>query len=349
MPSVHNPIVLVATTVAGLWLALSLAVVLRKRRRDLRERRSSARRSECRGAFESVDPGPQDRILLEAAASISAQSDLLAALDFPPALDFSPVEYPGVAAATLSDAMRAQGRSGDPVRRGLAALLASRLKLSCGLDLALSMLDDPDPDVRLAACRALANIGSSESARGLIDAVGRVEVPAPRLIERLCQPWAADELLVALRYETDPQRRVAVIRALGLIGERRAVDRLAESIRSAEPEERINATRALSQIGGARALEPLRAALADPEWAVRAQAARGLGGLGNPIAAPDLASHLTDRAWWVRANASNALAELGEPGLGALREIAERSPDRYARDRAQETLAMVGVRIAGTA
>jgi HEAT repeat protein len=48
---------------------------------------------------------------------------------------------------------------------------------------------------------------------------------------------------------------------------------------------------------------------------------------------------LDDPAWWVRANAAASLRALGQPGHQAL-ERALDHPDRYARDRAREALAM---------
>ena len=61
---------------------------------------------------------------------------------------------------------------------------------------------------------------------------------------------------------------------------------------------------------------------------------------------PALEAVLDDPAWWVRANAASALRSLGEPGHKAL-ERALDHPDRYARDRAREALAMDRVGIGG--
>jgi HEAT repeat protein len=76
---------------------------------------------------------------------------------------------------------------------------------------------------------------------------------------------------------------------------------------------------------------------------VRAVAAWALGRIGavSPEAGPAIAplsARLTDRAWWVRRHAAYALWEHGEAGRAALRQIAESSPDPYARDMAREAL-----------
>ena len=61
---------------------------------------------------------------------------------------------------------------------------------------------------------------------------------------------------------------------------------------------------------------------------------------------PALAAVLDDSAWWVRANAATSLRALGQPGHLAL-EHALDHPDRFARDRAREALAMGRVGVGG--
>jgi HEAT repeat protein len=114
---------------------------------------------------------------------------------------------------------------------------------------------------------------------------------------------------------------------------------LAGFLRSGAKEERISAARALGSLGDPRAGGMLVAAMADPEWTVRAQAARALGRLRFTDAAAVLEAGLGDEAWWVRANCGNALRSLGHDGIVAL-ERALHSPDRFARDRAREALAL---------
>jgi hypothetical protein len=78
--------------------------------------------------------------------------------------------------------------------------------------------------------------------------------------------------------------------------------------------------------------------ITDDNEAVRGAAAWALGRLHVAADADVLASLLEDRSWQVRLNAAAALTELGEKGYQHLRQVAEASPDPYARDMAQNAL-----------
>ncbi|HKG65456.1 MAG TPA: HEAT repeat domain-containing protein [Solirubrobacteraceae bacterium] len=142
----------------------------------------------------------------------------------------------------------------------------------------------------------------------------------------------------------DPDAVPALVRALGHAGDPRAEPAMIDLLQRGSLEERISAARALGAVGGRRARPELERALADEAWPLRAQAAKALGSIGIKKAVPALEAVLDDPAWWVRANAAAGLRALGAPGHKAL-ERALDHPDRYARDRAREALAMdrVGV------
>jgi len=141
----------------------------------------------------------------------------------------------------------------------------------------------------------------------------------------------------------DPDAVPALVRALGHAGDPRAEPAMIDLLQRGSLEERISAARA-GAVGGRRARPELERALADEAWPLRAQAAKALGSIGIKKAVPALEAVLDDPAWWVRANAAAGLRALGAPGHKAL-ERALDHPDRYARDRAREALAMdrVGV------
>ena len=96
--------------------------------------------------------------------------------------------------------------------------------------------------------------------------------------------------------------------------------------------------RALGRIGDRRALGAVLTAITDCDWRVRAQAARSVGALRVTDAIPLLERALSDPAWSVRANAGEALADLGPAGMTALHRASTTSSDRYARDRALAVL-----------
>ena len=228
--------------------------------------------------------------------------------------------------------------------RGRAVLILSHLRLPEGTTRLEPMLDDDDPDVRLVAVAGLPLAEDPEAVPALVRALSKRRLAPERVIERLGQPWAVESLLGQLRAldETGERRaapRVGVARALGHAGDQRAEPALIELLRKGSLEERISAARALGAVGGRRARPELERALTDEAWPLRAQAAKALGSIGVKRAVPALEAVLDDPAWWVRANAAASLRALGQPGHQAL-ERALDHPDRYARDRAREALAM---------
>jgi HEAT repeat protein len=337
-----------ALVTAALWAVLVVFVVLRKSRRDARERRALVRRGQFWDAVEQRDHAALETVAAEAIGSEPAQVDLLIMLDGKKALDAEAREAVRKAFedSGLADSLVKQARGRDAVRRGTAALLLGRARLAVAVDVAVPLLGDDDLDVRLTACAALADAHSAEAARALVEAIGDSGIPAPRLIERLAAGWAAPVALQALEGGEERTRvRVALIRALGLAGYPEAVPALLVSLHGADEEERISAARSLGQIAGGATAPALLAALDDPSWRVRAQAAKSLGLIGAEAAVPALTLAMSDAAWWVRANAGNALRTRGPRGIAALEEIAGTSPDDYARDRARESLALAAAGI----
>ncbi|HSW29622.1 MAG TPA: HEAT repeat domain-containing protein [Longimicrobiales bacterium] len=92
----------------------------------------------------------------------------------------------------------------------------------------------------------------------------------------------------------------------------KARGRVDKLIRALEDERvRTEAARALGDVGDPRAVRPLVAALGDAEAPVREEAARALGRLNDPSAAGALAAALADDAWRVQDAAASALRSLG--------------------------------------
>ncbi len=136
----------------------------------------------------------------------------------------------------------------------------------------------------------------------------------------------------------DPRLERAILEVLGLGRWSPAAPAIAGRLRHPDVDVRVGAARALGAIGALDCTPALLAVLDDKEWPVRAHAARALGRIGAPAALEPLLFRLTDPSWWVRRHAAYALYQLGPAGREALRDIAEESPDRYARDMADEAL-----------
>jgi HEAT repeat protein len=245
-----------------------------------------------------------------------------------------------VQATDLPAALRGLLSSRDGITRGRAAHLIGVLGLvdaACELE---PLLGDRNPDVQLAAARAIGALETREGARALIRALRAGAIEPDRLVEQLAYPSAITELLNAFYTPGYLAIRDLIAEALGLTRSLAGVTALASLLRVGGEEERLRACRALGRIGRDEIVPLLVEALADDAWRVRSQAARGLTRLAGSSCVPELERALSDGAWWVRANAAEALRFAGPDGLAALRR-ASTSDDRFAAERAREALALV--------
>jgi HEAT repeat protein len=344
---------LLSATALGCALMVAL-VIARKLRRDNRERISIEGRAALRQAMLSA----QADVLR--AAALRACDDPLTQVDFAitaadtvdQLVSGNRSLLHGIALETgLGHCLLAQLLSSDPIERGRAAFLLGELRFPESEAVFARLLSDPDPDVRLVACAELGGIATEAAAECLIAALVAEVLPAERIVERLAGRWAVPSMVSVLE---DQHRafslapigqtpasgwRAAVARALGVAADPRAELTLARMLDSEDVEERVAAARALGPSGSEASVPVLIRALDDPSWEVRAQAAKSLAHHPEPAAVPVLEEHLADQAWWVRSNAADTLVSIGEDGVSALRRVLSHS-DRYARERAQEALAL---------
>ena len=171
-------------------------------------------------------------------------------------------------------------------------------------------------------------------------------------------------LIKALNYRKDAYIREAAAKALGEIGDARAIEPLIDALKDESEYVRSAAAEALDKLGwqpdteerkaaywaakqewdkcveiGAPAVEPLIIALKD--WRVREAAAEALGKIGAPAVEP-LIDALRDKSEDVRKAAAEALGEIGdvravEPLIAALKD-----KDDDVREAAAEALVKIG-------
>ena len=196
--------------------------------------------------------------------------------------------------------------------------------------------------VTQSAAMALARQRDAGTLRWLLSHPAALAHRTPRARLALLRAFGAGAhgMLLAALEQGVPDRRLerALIDVLGAGDCTAAAGAIAVRLGSADSELRVAAARALGLLRAAPRVPELCGALRDPEWPVRAQAARSLGRLGAPQAVGALGARLEDRAWWVRRHAAYALAVLGEDGRAELERIRGASPDRYAREMADEAL-----------
>ncbi len=162
----------------------------------------------------------------------------------------------------------------------------------------LAALHSPDDQAHQAAYEALV-------------ALGRATVPA----------------LIAAFPGTRGRARLSVIRALGEIGDARAVALLVSLVRSRDRQEYVFvsslAAKSLGQIAarpgsaGEQAIAGLVEALGDSLTGARRMAAVVLGNVGDPQAVPPLIGALADSDIGVRALSARALGLIGMTGKHA--------------------------------
>ena len=180
----------------------------------------------------------------------------------------------------------------------------------------LSVMNDENAAVRLAAIEALGQQGD---------------------------PRAIDALLQALRNDTDARVREAAAEALGNIDSPRAVQGLAAALAS----EKVAAVRAkiawsLGEIDDPRALDALAGAVRDPEVQVRREAVWALGELETPAAVPMVIPALRDSDVETRKRAAEALGNLESPDAITALGAATKDADAEVRKQAVEALGDIG-------
>jgi HEAT repeat protein len=126
--------------------------------------------------------------------------------------------------------------------------------------------------------------------------------------------------------DVEPEIRLAAVRALGALGDARAVEPLVAILEGGgDSLLRQAAAEALGALGDARAVEPLTAALRDAVRAVRRAAAAALGRCGPPSDPNVQGWYLVALGDWDRA------AALGEPAVEPLLDALKEGEEHAAR------------------
>ena len=204
------------------------------------------------------------------------------------------------------------GDANTAVRRRAARRL---FDLSPGVvrRVALPALDDPDPEVRVAALEAL----MEARARGLGARVAPWLGDADPRVRRaaavsLTRDPSKDAVSVLGRVLSDPESsvRIAAAKALGASGTRAAVVPLLGRLDDSDPDVREAVVGSLSRLGDRGSVVPLVGKIQDNRPSVRRAVATALGLLGDARASGPLLLLLRDSEESVRAAALQALGRI---------------------------------------
>ena len=197
--------------------------------------------------------------------------------------------------------------------------------------------------VRQAAAKALGLIANPQAVPALIaaleDSESKVCQEAAEALGRIRDPKAVPSLAGLLNSHDDDLREKA-IGALVQIGPP-SINQLIGVLQLSPFYSRQAATKALGLIGDARAVDPLLAALKDPDYSVRRDAVTALANLGAKAEA-QLISVLGDPNLEVREAAAITLGKIKDPrAIEPLKTVAQDEEPRV-REAAWKALAQIG-------
>ena len=150
---------------------------------------------------------------------------------------------------------------------------------------------DPDPGVRRLAGQALGRLGDGGGLEALLDLQGDA-VPVVRaaavdalvLFEGRALALLVDDVTRQTADRPAGLRLESAVRALGRVGDDRALAPLSAALVGGGTAARVAAAQALGDLGLSQGIPPLRAALADPAPEVREAAARSIVAIAGPAA-----------------------------------------------------------------
>ena len=268
--------------------------------------------------------------------------------------------------ATIADArvlapLMAALKSPDWIVRMHAAKALGRIQDPGAVASLVPLLQDKVKAVREETSTTLAAIGEAAQSSllaALTHAEWLVRLHAVEALGKTRSPEAVDPLLSVLFNDRDRAVREDAVRALGQIGDARAVEFLVTVMK--EPGLRPLAVEALGRIGDRRTVPVLIDVLKgmerpeisqpidgcgdqwDEERLTLGEAVRALGAIRDEAAIPSLMKAL--RYTVTRAEAADALTRFGSAVIAPLLAVLARESDDNIRYHVKDTLARVGWR-----
>ncbi|MFF5186192.1 HEAT repeat domain-containing protein [Streptomyces sp. NPDC000345] len=228
-------------------------------------------------------------------------------------------------------------------RRGRAAQVLGQLGHRPAVPALCRLLDDRDPEVRLAAARALGRMGEPVAVPPLLGSLRGPRPVPPKVVTAALTSLGSEAWpgVVAGLRDPAPLVRAVAVEVLGVTGALAQTPWIVRALREdPDTEVRVRAARALGRLGMPEGLAPLLDAIRPgrPD-ALRIVAAGSLGGLGAVAATVPLTKLLGDADAHLAGTAARALLRLGPTGEAALREAADGRPGTPATAQARAALA----------
>ncbi len=168
-------------------------------------------------------------------------------------------------------------------------------------------LRDPDWEVALRAADALGRIGDPKAVEPLISAL-KDELKNPRKVRIVREPYRdTTDDLIWMGEGDDTAVAIAMVQALGAIGDKRATAPLLTALKDKRWRIRWAVTLGLGRIKDGAAVMPLIAAMKDEHSSVIISAVESLGLMKDPRAIEPLIAALKDDRQDIRSKAATAL------------------------------------------
>jgi hypothetical protein len=176
------------------------------------------------------------------------------------------------------------------------------------VDMVLLALDSLASEFMERHClEALERLGPVEAFEEMHGRAEKRDKPAIRILGKIGDERAVETLLEYVDADSDPGLQKVTFKALGEIGSEEATQALANKLAMEDDNVRPYAARALGLLGDTRAVDPLADTLENDESdTVRAAAAWALRQIGTEAALEAAADHTNDRAFLVQTEAETA-------------------------------------------
>ncbi|MFC6906318.1 HEAT repeat domain-containing protein [Halalkalicoccus tibetensis] len=151
---------------------------------------------------------------------------------------------------------------------------------------------------------SLTRMGDEAALDAMTQRANKRDKPAIKALGKIGSEESVEMLSEYIEGDSDPKLQLVTLKALGEIGSEEATQAVADRLVADNDEVRSRAARALGLIGDTRAIEPLSDLLADDDSdTVRASAAWALNQIGTEKALDAVEPYADDRAFLVQAEA----------------------------------------------